>query len=245
MTQDEIDTAITGLESDTHDDDYSTAQKVKKETDDCNRDIKALIAAWWIMGVDVKGRAKLFRDIEKRVSEMESTVTDLISGRISDVAANNVKAMAGMLAVKDTDIPEIKGLFDPWTVNDITWKESLERQLAAFSVKIQRSVMQRKIFDDTPDNAEKSVDNYSKPIQRNMISAITTESSRAQSLAALAVFTAAGVDKFRFKAILDSRTSRICRSMNGRVFPMSQWKVGVNVPPLHTHCRSRVIPIID
>src|SRR5690606_20868692 len=48
-----------------------------------------------------------------------------------------------------------------------------------------------------------------------------------------------------FLATLDSRTSEICRSMDGRVFALSEREVGVNYPPLHARCRSTVVPYFD
>lgn len=45
------------------------------------------------------------------------------------------------------------------------------------------------------------------------------------------------VDGFRFLATLDSRTSTVCRSMDGKVLPID---TGVR-PPLHINCRSTLV----
>lgn len=50
------------------------------------------------------------------------------------------------------------------------------------------------------------------------------------------------VDEFEFLATLDMKTSDICRSMDGKVFEVSEQEVGVNCPPLHGHCRSTTVP---
>lgn len=50
------------------------------------------------------------------------------------------------------------------------------------------------------------------------------------------------LDKYEYLATLDSRTSDICREMDGKVFNLSQAQTGVNLPPLHPHCRSTTIP---
>ena len=54
-----------------------------------------------------------------------------------------------------------------------------------------------------------------------------------------------GVEKYRYLATLDLRTSKICRSLDGRVFPLSERLVGKNYPPMHPWCRSTTISIID
>ena len=50
------------------------------------------------------------------------------------------------------------------------------------------------------------------------------------------------LEKYEYLATLDSRTSDICREMDGKVFNLSQAQTGVNLPPLHPHCRSTTIP---
>ena len=53
------------------------------------------------------------------------------------------------------------------------------------------------------------------------------------------------VEKYRYLATLDSRTSDICRELDGEVFEIKEAKVGVNLPPLHPYCRSTTVPHFD
>jgi SPP1 gp7 family putative phage head morphogenesis protein len=53
------------------------------------------------------------------------------------------------------------------------------------------------------------------------------------------------VKKYRYLATLDSRTSDICRELDGEVFEIKEAKVGVNLPPLHPYCRSTTVPHFD
>lgn len=55
----------------------------------------------------------------------------------------------------------------------------------------------------------------------------------------------AGVTRYEFSAVLDRKTSRVCRDMDGEEFDFEQAEVGVNFPPLHTFCRSTFIGILD
>ena len=45
-----------------------------------------------------------------------------------------------------------------------------------------------------------------------------------------------GLDKYRFVATLDSRTSAICQSLSGKVFLVKEAEVGVNYPSMHPNC---------
>ena len=73
---------------------------------------------------------------------------------------------------------------------------------------------------------------------------VRTELTYVQNQASLNRYIDAGVKQFQFLAEIDSRTSAICNSMNGKVFNIEDAKVGENVPPLHPNCRSTIVPVI-
>lgn len=68
-----------------------------------------------------------------------------------------------------------------------------------------------------------------------------TEINNICNQADLAVYRAAGIEKYQFVATLDLRTSEICRSMDNTVHEVSQVRTGINFPPLHPNCRSTTV----
>lgn len=58
-------------------------------------------------------------------------------------------------------------------------------------------------------------------------------------------FEELGVEKYEIIATLDSRTSKICRSLDGKRLPVKEFRVGVTAPPFHPWCRSTVCPCFD
>nr|DAH56607.1 MAG TPA: minor capsid protein [Caudoviricetes sp.] len=52
------------------------------------------------------------------------------------------------------------------------------------------------------------------------------------------------VKGYRFRAVLDNRTSKICQEHDGEYIPKSEVKPGVNYPPLHPNCRSTVTTVL-
>ena len=74
---------------------------------------------------------------------------------------------------------------------------------------------------------------------------VMTEEAFFSSAAQKDCFTELDVEQFEIVATLDSHTSDICRGMDGKHFPMSEWKVGVTAPPFHVHCRSTTVPYFD
>lgn len=54
-----------------------------------------------------------------------------------------------------------------------------------------------------------------------------------------------GIGEYEYVAILDARTSDICRELNGKTFPIKEAMPGINWPPLHPNCRSTTIPYFE
>lgn len=48
----------------------------------------------------------------------------------------------------------------------------------------------------------------------------------------------AGIERYKISAIRDSKTSRICRDLDGKVFRFDEMEVGTNFPPFHSFCRT-------
>jgi len=54
-----------------------------------------------------------------------------------------------------------------------------------------------------------------------------------------------GLQYYEYDAFLDTRTSSICRELNGNRFKVSEAEVGVNYPPMHPNCRSTTQLVLD
>lgn len=54
-----------------------------------------------------------------------------------------------------------------------------------------------------------------------------------------------GVEEFENCATLDSKTSEICRDMDGTHFPVSEMQPGLNCPPFHPRCRTATCPYFN
>ena len=72
-----------------------------------------------------------------------------------------------------------------------------------------------------------------------------TELTYVQNQAAKDRYEAAGIKKYQYLAEIDSRTSNICKELNGKEFNFTESSVGENMPPMHTNCRSTIIPVVE
>ena len=58
-------------------------------------------------------------------------------------------------------------------------------------------------------------------------------------------YAESGIDRYQLLATLDSRTSDICREMDGEIFKVKEKEVGINYPPFHPNCRTTTIPYFE
>ena len=71
-----------------------------------------------------------------------------------------------------------------------------------------------------------------------------TEMNYVQNQSTANRYKAAGVQQYQILAAVDSRTSDICKEMNGKIFDFGTEQVGVNYPPFHPNCRTTIIPVL-
>ena len=74
---------------------------------------------------------------------------------------------------------------------------------------------------------------------------IRTEANYVANQAEAESYKDAGIDKYRFLATLDNRTSPMCQDLDNKVFRLDQKQVGVNYPPIHPWCRSTTTAVLD
>lgn len=74
---------------------------------------------------------------------------------------------------------------------------------------------------------------------------VRTESNYVSSEMNFAAYEECGIKEYQFLATLDLRTSKVCRELDGKIFPVKDRKVGVNCNPMHPWCRSTTISVVD
>ena len=74
---------------------------------------------------------------------------------------------------------------------------------------------------------------------------VRTETNHFNNMADAMAYEEMGVEYYVFVATLDSRTSPMCQSMDGKKFAYKDKEEGVNYPPLHPNCRSKTRGYVD
>ncbi|WP_227849992.1 minor capsid protein, partial [Clostridioides sp. ZZV15-6598] len=74
---------------------------------------------------------------------------------------------------------------------------------------------------------------------------IMTESAFFASASRKDCFNDLDVEKYEIVATLDLKTSSICRELDGKVFDMNDYQVGITAPPFHPRCRTTTAPFFS
>ena len=130
----------------------------------------------------------------------------------------------------------------PWAVDGKNFSERVwgnrQKLVNELHTELTRNVMLGRDPQKAIDAIARKM-NTSKNVAGRLV---MTEEAFFSSAAQKDCFNELDVELFEIVATLDSHTSEICREMDGKVFPMSQWEVGVTAPPFHVWCRTTTVP---
>lgn len=113
-------------------------------------------------------------------------------------------------------------------------------------MELQTNLMQAFIRGDSIDKTAKIIADRMNVATNRAITLVTTESSYITTQATFNGYVGSGIIKeYEILATLDAHTSKICRSMDGKVFNVSEKIIGVNAPPFHSRCRTTIMPYFD
>lgn len=126
------------------------------------------------------------------------------------------------------------------------WSQRIWDDRTKLRQELQTKLSQSFIRGDSVDRTIKDVTERMNVSRSNAERLVQTESAFFTGQATMAGYKESEVvQKYEVLATLDSRTTPICREMDGKVFPLSEMQVGVNYPPFHVRCRTTTVPYFD
>ena len=74
---------------------------------------------------------------------------------------------------------------------------------------------------------------------------VRTESNYVSTELNFRAYEECGIEEYQYLATLDLRTSKVCRELDGKIYPVKERQIGKNCPPMHPWCRSTTISVVD
>lgn len=136
-------------------------------------------------------------------------------------------------------------LSKPWADDGKNFSKRIWEHKSNLVTLLNKEMLQAVIRGDDYQTATNNIARKMNVSRANAGRLIMTESAFIGTKAQQDCFNNLGVEEYEFVATLDKRTSEVCRAMDGKLFKMSDMKIGTNAPPLHPRCRSCTAPYFD
>lgn len=130
----------------------------------------------------------------------------------------------------------------PWTADGIHFSDRIWTDKVKLIRELDTTFTQAVIRGFEPKKVISEISKRLRVKEHNVARLILTENKALQSRAELDSYKELGVEKYEILATLDLRTSQICRGMDGKIFKVSEFEIGVTAPPFHPYCRTTTIP---
>lgn len=138
-----------------------------------------------------------------------------------------------------------KVLAKPWAADGYNFSERIWGNKNKLISEVHNELSRNIMLGADP---QKTIDSLAKKMNTSKNNAgrlVMTEEAYFSSAAQKDCFESLGVEQYEIVATLDSHTSDICRSLDGKHFPMKDYQPGVTAPPFHVYCRSTTVPHFD
>lgn len=142
-----------------------------------------------------------------------------------------------------------KLLTKPWTSDSLNFSDRIWIARDRMVQDLQQELVRTCVLGKSPDESIKRMSNFvNKKVKNAKVYAsrlIMTEQAAFHARSQEDAFKELDIEEFEVVATLDSHTSEICREMDGKHFPMSEYKIGITAPPFHVYCRSVTAPYFN
>lgn len=138
-----------------------------------------------------------------------------------------------------------KVLAKPWAADGYNFSERIWGNKNKLISEVHNELSRNIMLGADPQKAIDSLAKKMNTSKNNAGRLVMTEEAYFSSAAQKDCFESLGVEQYGIVATLDSHTSDICRSLDGKHFPMKDYQPGVTAPPFHVYCRSTTVPYFD
>lgn len=135
-------------------------------------------------------------------------------------------------------------LTTPWTDDGKDFSDRIWADKDKLAFTLQTEMTRSLLIQEGSGKLAERLSKRMNVSLNNALRLAETETAYVQEKAMYDVYTDLGVEQYQILAVLDKRTSSICRHLDGKVFDKPDYKIGVTAPPFHARCRSTTVPYI-
>jgi SPP1 gp7 family putative phage head morphogenesis protein len=186
--------------------------------------------------------------IKLELSKLSNVSTELITEHLTDTYLNgfyrsifDIQQGIGFTTmfgkVDDKMVQEV--LSYPWS--GIQYSERIWNNSQRLGITLQETLTNGIIKGDNIGVMTKNIKDKFNTSYYNSERLVRTETGHFHEEATHSSYVESNVEKYQILATLDTRTSKICREQDGKVYNMKDREEGVNAPLYHVNCRTTTI----
>lgn len=184
----------------------------------------------------------------RRLTLLNFTVSELFDAALDDFETLFTSHLSEIVLKEaqffgvNIDLAEI--LNTPWGDDGLTWLQRLTAHKQQWTIQITNDLKVSVLRQDSILDVLKTLGERGDSIDKIIRRLWRTESNAISSIARQKIYEELGVNRFRFLH-LDKCDCKKCSNLDGLVFPISEYIVGVTANPLHPNCRDTTEPIME
>lgn len=221
-------------------DDYvKRANAYRKSNKDNPELLKRLNAQYMTSKISRLELLKL--EIDFRILRASNAQSETFTAYLAKESAYIYSALAVGNAIKTLNEREIESILQmEWS--GASYSQRIWRDNDVLANKLKDELVKAAINGTNPRVTAKKLRDTFGGTKPNAERLVRTESTYVANASTAKRYDNMGVKEYEFVAVLDRRTSSICREMNGQTFPLSEFMPGTNAPAMHPNCRSTIVP---
>ncbi|UBH16395.1 minor capsid protein [Macrococcus armenti] len=179
--------------------------------------------------------------LNAHITALGSDIENKLSEYLDDATVRELKRQAGILGNISVERKDIKAIINSSHFGAV-WSSRLWSNMDDVRGVVDRMVKDSIIRGRHPQEYVGELRKLTGRTEFEARRLLITEASRVQIEAQKLSYLETGVLKYKYKAIMDNRTTETCKDLNNKVFKVSDMRIGVNAPPMHAFCRSTTVP---
>lgn len=196
-------------------------------------------------------RLEMIKNLKENLRSLKKDLNNVISesglNHLEGVYNNTYRDISSSIGLKGLfALPNREAVIEsinyPWS--GMMWSDRVWKNTDKVTREVERLISKAILTGNSSVN-------IAKKVNQNLIQAnqrikyvteriIRTETARVRYNAESRMYKDMGVNKVEFCAIIDSKTSRVCRETDGKIFKLGDEPM----IPLHPHCRSTYLPVV-
>ncbi len=178
--------------------------------------------------------------------DMTSVMKDIYANGFYHTAYEVQKGFEKGFPISKLNKDEVnKVISKPWAADGSNFSDRIWKQRNQLISELHNNLSQAIIRGKSPFEVTDAIAKRFNVSKNQAGRLVMTESAFFAEESSKDAYKELGVEQYEILATLDSHTSEICQDLDGQVFNMSEYEVGVTAPPFHCYCRSTTIPYFD